>query len=182
MSDDAIVGEGAYGAIDRVLRVFEFIALLVAAAFLLAAMLLISADALFRYIFNNPLVFQLTVTEDYLLIGIVMMSLAWGFRTGGYIRISGLANLLPAVSRNLLLRAGVLASAGYAAVLCWQSWGHFWSAFITSEVKYGVIDYPVWLSHVWVPTGLGLLALRLTLTAVGPVQNLNVEHDPTEEI
>jgi len=182
MIDDADLATGVLRPLDRALRALELMAILIAAALLLITMVLISADALLRYAFDNPLVFQLTLTEDYLLVGIIMMALSWGFRTGGYIRISGLANMLPAGPRVLLLRAGVLVSAGYAAVLAWQSWGHFWPAFVSGELKFGVIDWPVWLSHVWVPTGLGLLAIRLLLTAFGPVQNLHVEHDPAEEI
>lgn len=182
MIDDAVPGSGLHAIADKVIRTLEFALILVASLFLLSAMLLISADAILRYVFNNPLVFQLAVTEDYLLVGVIMLSLSWGFRTGGYIRITGLANMLPEAPRNLLFRAGVFASAGYAAVLSWKSWGHFWDPFQTGEVNYGVIDYPVWLSHVWVPFGLGLLALRLALTAVGPVQNVHIEHDPTEEV
>lgn len=182
MTDDATPGTGLYGLADRFLRALELIAILIAAVMLLATMILISADAGMRYLFKAPLLFQLTLTEDYLLVGLIMMALPWGFRTGGYIRIPAVPNLLPAAPRVLLLRAGLMLSAGYAALLTWQSWGEFWAAFISGHARLGVIDYPVWLSHIWVPTGLGLLSLRLMMVAIGPRQNLHIEHDPIEEV
>ncbi|WP_417722643.1 TRAP transporter small permease [Salipiger sp.] len=182
MIDDTNLPHGILRPFDRALRVLELVAVLIAAIFLVLTMLLVSADALMRYAFNNPLIFQMTLTEDYLLVGLLMLALPWGFRTAGYIRISGLAQALPSGLRNILLRAGLFVSAGYIAVMCWQSGEHFWHALVTREVRYGDIDWPVWLSYVWVPVGLGLLALRLLLTSVGPAGNLNVEHDPADEI
>lgn len=182
MVDDIEKGTGILGVIDRVLRFFEFISIVIAGICIMAAMLLISADALMRYAFNAPLVFQLNLTQDYLLVAMIMMALAWGYRTGGYIRIVGLASLLPRSLRNLLFRVGILVSAGYTGTLAWQSFDQFWGAWVRGEVKFGVIDYPVWLSLIWVPLGLGLLTLRLLLIGIGPDRDLHIEHDPIEEL
>lgn len=182
MSDDLKTNTGFLGVLDRGLRVLELVAILIAGACLTLGMLLISADALMRYAFNAPLVFQLNMTQDYLLVALVMMALSWGFRTGGYIRITGLVATLPRVLRNLVFRAGIAVSAGYTATLGWQAFHQFWGAWTRGEVKFGVIDYPVWLSLIWVPLGLGLLTLRLILIGIGPNENLHIEHEPIDEL
>lgn len=171
-----------YALVDRVLRALELIAVLIAAAMMLAAMVLMTIDTLMRYGFNNPLLFQLPLTEDYLLVGLVMLALPWGFRTGGYIRISGVAGKLPPALRLGLFRIGLLVSAAYTAMLCWQSWMLMVKVFIAGETKMGVMDFPIWLSQVWVPIGLGLLTARLVMTAIGPDENVHVEHDSLEEL
>ena len=180
MADDIDTGSGLHAIVDRVLRCLEFVAMGIATVFLLITMVLMSLDALLRYALNRPISFQLTLTEDIFLVGIICMALAWGFRTGGYIRIVGVAALLPPRQREWLLRIGLLASGAYVAVLCWESWKQFLPDLMSGAVKFGVIDYPVWLSHVWVPVGLGLLAARVLLLALGPAGNLSPEHNPAE--
>jgi TRAP-type C4-dicarboxylate transport system permease small subunit len=171
-----------YNAVDRALRIFEFASVLIAAGFLLITMVLVSSDALLRYAFNAPLAFQYTLTEDYLLIGIIVMAMSWGFRTGGYIRIAGLAALLPSQLMNFLIRAGILVSSAYVGVLAWTAGRRFVAVFMSNEAKIGVIDWPTWLSWIWIPVGCGLLALRLVLIAFGPEKDLHAEHEPVEEI
>lgn len=174
--------ERVHGVLDRGLRVLELAALMIASAFLLTTMLLVSLDSLMRYALNKPLLFQYTLTEDYLLVGLITMSLAWGFRTGGYIRINGLAAFLPPRAAEWLLRAGLLFSAAYIAALGWKAGQEFLKTALTGEAKIGVIAWPVWASWIWLPLGLGLLALRLLLTAAGPARDLHADHEPSEEV
>jgi|TARA_R110002126_G_scaffold86592_1_gene209006 TRAP-type C4-dicarboxylate transport system permease small subunit len=171
-----------YHALDEALCRLELIALLIAATFLLTTMVLVSLDSLMRYALNKPLLFQYTLTEDYLLVGMITMSLAWGFRTGGYIRITGVAAFMPPRVAEWLLRAGLMFSAAYIATLGWKAGQEFLKTAITGEAKIGVFAWPVWASWIWIPLGLGLLALRLLICAAGPAQNLHSEHEPTEEI
>ena len=118
----------------------------------------------------------------HLLVMIVTLSLSWGFRTGGYIRIGGAAKALPPAATRLLIRAGLLASTAYVGALAWKSAETFLKLFATGEAGLGAIQLPVWVSWIWVPIGLGLLFLRLLLTTFGPVGGLETEHDPEEEI
>lgn len=175
-------GSGLHRALDRSLRYLELGALAIAAVFMLATMLLVSFDALLRYMFNAPLLFQYTLTEDYLLVGLVCLSLSWGYRTGGYIRINGVATLLPPRLAEWIVRAGLLFSAGYVATLGWKGGEEFVKSYISGEAKIGAVAWPVWASWIWIPVGLGLLTLRLLLAAFGPAEDLDHEHEPAEEI
>jgi len=168
--------------LDRCLRPFENAAVVLAAIILLCAMFLVAFDALLRYAFNAPLVFQYTLTEEYLLVALITLAMPWGYRTGGYIRITGAADKLPAAARNGVFRGGLLISFAYVAVLAWTGGNQFLKVYQSGEARIGIIDWPVWLSWIWIPIGCGLLALRLLLTALGPASELHVEHDPVEEI
>lgn len=161
-----------HALLDRPLRWLEDLSAALAGAIMLVAMMLVSLDALLRYLFGAPLTFQYYLTEKYLMIGMVALPLAWGFRTGGYIRIEGLVQALPRGLRTLVLRAGLLLGAAYIAVLAWLGGAYFLSAFRKGEVVMGVFDWPVSWSWIWIPVGCGLLALRLLLTAIGPVGGL----------
>jgi len=153
---------------DLALCGVEFAAMLVAGIAVVAAMLLVSADALLRYLFAAPLAFQLHVSEFYLLPASMMMAMAWGYRTGGAIQITMLISSLPQRLAAGLLRLLLAASAIYMAYLTWRSFLVFERALRRNEVVMGVIDWPVSLSWVWIFAGCGLLALRLAMDAIAP--------------
>lgn len=142
---------------------------------MLAAMLLVTTDALMRHIFSRPLTFQLTLTEDYLLVALVLFAMPWGFRTGGFIRIDELTRRLPLAAASVLLRTGLLVSAAYMMLLAWEAWKRFHEAWMADEVVMGVIDWPVAWSWFPLPVGLGMLSLRLLIEAVRPQTGPNAD-------
>ncbi|SMF55471.1 TRAP-type C4-dicarboxylate transport system, small permease component [Tistlia consotensis] len=166
---------------DRVLCVVENVAAVAAGAVLVAIMVLVSLDAILRHAFAAPLTFQLTLTEDYLLVAMVLLALPWGYRKGGAIQVRLLLDSCPAAFNQMVIRLGLLAAAVYLAALAWFSWGRFLDALVNDEVTMGVIDWPVDWSWVWVPLGLGLLALRVLLDAVAPtLKPIGSDHEVEE--
>ena len=155
-------------ACNRLVSRLENVAVAVAGLAMLAAMLLTSLDAIMRYLFNSPISFQQYLTENYLLVAMINMAFAWGFRAGGYVRIETLLTQLPRSFGNGTVRLGLLISAAYVAVLAWLAGGTFLEAYTKGATHFGEIDWPVSWSWFWIPVGCGLLALRLTLIATGP--------------
>ncbi|WP_224407551.1 TRAP transporter small permease [Afifella sp. IM 167] len=167
---------------DRVLRAVELTLALVAGVILLGVMMLVVVDSVMRYAFNAPLVFQYTLTEDYLLVALLLLAMPWGFRTGGYIRITALVAALPSVLGSTVARAGILVCAGYAGVLAWTSGVQFLKVFASGEMRIGVMELPVYLSWICVPVGCGVMALRLVLLTLAPGAELDREHEHAEDL
>lgn len=165
---------------DRLLRPVEVAAATLGGAMMVTAMLLTTMDALMRYAFNSPLNFNYFVTENYLLVGLVCLPMAWGFRRGDFIRISFLTFMLPKAAGNILLRLGLVASALFCADLAWLGGRNWYEVYSSGKVEIEVINFPWHLSWIWVPIGLGLLTLRLLLTALGPDAQLNTAHTSEE--
>ncbi|WP_417209757.1 TRAP transporter small permease [Antarctobacter sp.] len=167
---------------DRVLVPLENAAAIVSGVCTALAMVLTTADALMRYLFDAPLVFQFYFTANYLLVGIILMALPWGFRTGGYIRVGILTEIIPDGPRFLLFRLGLLLSAGYLLLLAWKGGQYFLKTFLTGQVYIEDLNWPVYLSWIWIPLGMGLLTLRVLMVALGPSDFLHIEHDPEEDV
>jgi len=167
-------GHGFVSLIDAAFRPLENAAAVVGGAMMLMAMVFMSLDATMRYLFNSPIQIASRLIEFYFMVGMFAMPLAWGFRTGGYIRIIAAVSLLPVAVKNLILRLGLLVSSGYVGALCWMSGRHFLEAWQSGEVYVGVLDWSVAWSWIWVPAGLGLLAVRLLLLAFGAARHLNM--------
>lgn len=167
---------------DRILIPLENAAAIVAGVFMALAMVLTTADALMRYLFNTPLAFQFYFTANYLLVGMILMALPWGYRTGGYIRVGIVTENIPDALRSLLFRTGLLISSAYLCLLAWKGGSYFLKAAMSGSVYIEEINWPVYLSWIWIPIGMGLLALRVLLVALGPANSLHIEHDPEEDL
>ena len=165
----------AYRRLDALVRPLELLAAVAGGVLMLATMLLTSADVVARYLLNAPLAFNQYLTENYLMVGLMSLPLAWGFQAGGYIRVIGAVRALPPRLSQVLLRLGLLAGAAYIATLAWLGGVRAWEAFEDGSVDMGIIDWPVSWSWVGVPVGLGLLALRLGLMSIGPARELHFD-------
>jgi len=173
-------GAGIRRRLDSLLQPVENAAAAIGGAMMVLAMLLMTADAFMRYLFASPIAIAPRLIEFYLMVGMFAMPLAWGFRTGGYIRIIGAVAILPARARNFVLRAGLLVSSVYVGGLAWASGRRFLETWRTGEVYLAVLDWSVAWSWIWVPLGLGLLTARLVLMAFGPARELTVANGPEE--
>jgi TRAP-type C4-dicarboxylate transport system permease small subunit len=124
-------------------------------------MVLVSIDALFRYAFGLPLQFQYELTENYLMVAAILMPLAHVTRSGQHIAIDAFHHVLPAI---VLRPLAVLGNLGMIALLLAVTYGSglkAFEAFSLNETTFGVIDWPVGWSRIWVPLGCGLFCLRL---------------------
>jgi TRAP-type C4-dicarboxylate transport system permease small subunit len=75
-------------------------ALILAGAFATFAMMcLTSADAVFRYLFNSPIVGAYELTEKYLMVAAVFLGLSFAYRGGGFIRVTLLVDRLEGRAR-----------------------------------------------------------------------------------
>ncbi|MCF8482564.1 MAG: TRAP transporter small permease, partial [Rhodospirillum sp.] len=153
---------------DALVSRVETAAGLLSGGALLVTMLLVSVDALMRYVLGSPIVFAHYVTENYMLPAMVLPALAWSYRTGGSIQIEALLLALPDWLGRLIHRLGLTVACLYMGRLTWLGWIKFQSVLIDGEVDMGVVDWPKSWSWVWVPLGCGLLCIRLALDALAP--------------
>lgn len=158
------------GPLDRLAHALawaENAAAILAASALIVSVLLVSANALTRHLLSMPIEFQLELTQSYLLVILITLALPWGFREGGFIRITLLSELLGARVWQWIFRVGLVCSAAYLAVLGYEAGRVFIDAWIKRHMIMGVIDWPVAWSWIWIPIGCWMLALRTCLMALG---------------
>jgi len=148
---------------------------------LVAMMLLVSADVLARYVFNAPLVFQFELTTNYLMVIVATLALPWCQRRGAFIRLSVIGRFLGVRGRNLLFAFNALAAALVLLAIAWFSGGRTLDKYLGGDATFGVIDWPVWLSLIWVPIGCAMLALRLLVDAAVHVVHVDAVHESPDE-
>ena len=152
----------AYG-----LTFIENICVVIAGFALVVAILLTSANAFSRHLFAAPIEFQLELTQTYLLVILITLALPWGFRQGGFIRITLLSEILGQKMWHRIYQSGLIISSLYLLLLGYETLIVFIDAWNKKHMIMGVIDWPVAWSWIWIPIGCGLLAMRTFIMAVG---------------
>lgn len=136
-------------------------------------MLLVSADAVSRYLFNAPLQVQYEFTTYYLMVISILPALSWTYRMQGHIRVNLLELTMPTGVRVAWRLISLFLSFLLFAAITWYSGIFAYEVWADGDALFGVIDWPVWLARIWVPLGTGVLSLRLafdlieTLIAMG---------------
>jgi TRAP-type C4-dicarboxylate transport system permease small subunit len=86
-------------SIGKILALCEAVLVTVAIAATAVMMLLTSADALFRYAFNSPILGAYEITEKYLIVAAIFLGLSYAYRGGVFIRVTFLVDRLPPVRK-----------------------------------------------------------------------------------
>jgi len=152
-----------------------------AGAALVAMMVLVSADVIARYVFNAPLTFQFELTTNYLMVMVATLALPWCSRRGAFIRLSVIGRFLGVRGRNVLYAFNALLAAAVLLAIAWFSGARTLDKYLGGDAMFGVIDWPVWLSLVWVPIGCAMLALRLVVDGLVRIVELDEEHEVADE-
>ena len=128
-------------------------------------MLIVTYDAVSRYAFNAPLSWAFELVTYYLMVIAVYFAVSSTFTHGDHVNISLFSDMMPRRPRASVECVWSLMAAAVFAVIAYGTWENTLSAFRRDEFLPGIIVWPAWLSHLPIPLGAGLTALRLVLHA-----------------
>lgn len=153
--------------IARLVEQLERGADILAGISLLMMMVLISADALGR-LFGTPVQGAYEFTSYYLMVIAAFAALPRSYTTGGQVRLELLEPWLRRIPGHAAYRGAVALSLAAFLVLFWFSGEEALRRIVERDTTFGVIQWPLYLSYVWLPLGVGLLCLRLAIELVVP--------------
>jgi TRAP-type C4-dicarboxylate transport system permease small subunit len=140
----------------------EWIMTLAAAVATFAMMLLTTADALGRYLFNRPILVAYELTTNYLMVGVVFLALPYAYRQGANIRVTFLVDRLRPTARGLVNHVVQFVSIVYGAALVVATFQQARHVF-TTGTTFATLDLPLWPAHVVVSLGLFVTTLMMLL-------------------
>jgi len=155
---------------ERMLAFTEKIAMAVAMISIFVMMISISADAMSRYLLGSPITGQYEFTQFYLLVILIFMALSRTYMLGGHIRIRLLDRALQKIPYDLSERVNALMAALAFGVLSYVSLFEAIEKFVNQDRLFGVVQFPIYWSYVWVPLGSALITLRLIFEIFRPIQ------------
>jgi TRAP-type transport system small permease protein len=152
--------------VQKYFEKFEVIFLRLSQAAVLIMMILTSFDALSRYFFRNPITGAYEIIERYLMLMLVFLSISYVQRHDGHIRLDILFERYPKHVQDILnsiyyfLTAFLMFFIGYEGMIITAN------AFSNNLLTTGLINFPLWLSYIWIPIGAFLFMIRLIIMAL----------------
>lgn len=128
-------------------------------------MLHVNLDVLCRTLFNAPVPGTLEIVSHWYMVAAVFLPLALVERLNAHISVEIVSQHLRGRALVGLLIAASLLSAGYFAILAWQTGIDAIEKFEVREITLGQIELAVWPTRFFLPFGCGLLALLLLYKA-----------------
>jgi TRAP-type C4-dicarboxylate transport system permease small subunit len=140
----------------------ERIMTLLAAVATFGMMVLTTADAGGRYLFNRPILAAYELTTNYLMIAAVFLAMPYAYRQGANIRVTFLAHRFGPGARLAVNHLVQVVSIAYGAMLVFataQQARHVWA----TKTTFVTLDLPLWPAHVLVSVGLFVTTLMMLL-------------------
>ena len=123
-------------------------------------MLLTTADAGGRYLFNRPILAAFELTTSYLMVAAVFLALPHAYQQGANIRVTFLVDRLGRRLRLVIDHVVQLVSLLYCALLVFATFRQAYHIMATGTT-FTTLDLPQWPGHLIVAIGLCLTALML---------------------
>jgi TRAP-type C4-dicarboxylate transport system permease small subunit len=126
-------------------------------------MLLTTADAGGRYLFNRPITGAYEITTNYLMIAGVFMALSFGYHEGAYIRVTFLVDRLPAKVKLVVNHFVQVVSMLYGALLVIATYLQALRTIDTHTTLSSLDFIPLGPAYVIIPVGLFFMSVAMLL-------------------
>ncbi len=166
---------------QNVLRGCERVMLYISTLSTFVLMLLTTADAGGRYIFNHPITGAYEVSTNYLMIAAIFMAMSFGYRQGAYIRVTLLTSHLKGRVKVVVNTFVQIVSLLYGVMLVIATYRQALRTFEMHTTLSSLDFIPVGPAYVIVPVGLFFmsLAMLIDIPKVSKHQSPLFEEDQT---
>ena len=158
--------------LDAILTMAENLCGTLAAIGLGGIMLIVASDVALRYGLGRPWPWAYDVVSIYLTVSVFYLALSRTLREHGHINVDLLRSRMGVRAKHGLDLLTCVLSAVFFAILAMLTLRLTWSQFAADEVISSYMDWPTWLSTVFVPIGTILTILRLAMNSVTHVSVL----------
>lgn len=142
---------------------------------LLSILALMSAEVIFRYAFNMPILGTVEISS-YLLVIFAFTGIAFTQSQRGHINIEIVTQCLPRRVSYVLRIVTLILSLAVFVVITWQTALGFWKSWEMQEVRWGALPLPVWPVKFVITFGSLVLCLQFLLDLVDEVRGGNGLH------
>lgn len=135
----------------------------------LAMTLFITLDVILRYAFNAPTIWA-NEASSYLLLVMVFMGLAYALSERSHIRIDIVVTRLPRRVRDWMQVISSIIFLIFTGILGYFTWSLFLDTVRFAETSRSLWDIPLTPWQIWLPLGLALISLLLTLNIYNEIK------------
>lgn len=142
---------------------------------LLIMMLLTSLDALSRYFLGKSLTGAYEVTEYYLMVMLVFLSISYVQKVDGHIRLDVFYSKFNVQVKRIVDSLIFILGIFYFSFIGNEGLNMTMNAIQNNLVMSGLIKFPLWFAYIWVPIGSFLIVIRLIIGVFQNIQGEKIE-------
>ena len=132
-------------------------------------MFAITLDVFLRRVFNAPTIWA-NEASSYLLLVMVFMGAAYALREKAHIRIDVVVTKLPRRVQDWMQVISSIIFLIFTGILGYFTWSIFMDTVRFAETSRSLWDIPLAPWQVWLPLGLAIISLLLTLNIYNEVK------------
>lgn len=151
------------GSFESAIVFLEKAATGIVAIVLMMMMVLLTADAIGRYLFLQPVVGAMEITEMYLLGAVAFLPLATLQRENGHVSLSTFQALLPEKTRRLAQIVNTGLALAVFGVIAFQMGRVALENFSAGRETAGLVSLPIWCGWALACMGTSIFCLQLAL-------------------
>lgn len=166
---DGAPSRTAYGVLAPLARVcngIEWVVVRIAALALAIMVVLTTADALARYLFNAPITGAMEFTNEFLMPALVFFTMSYVYRMGGHVRVTILSDRFPPTVQRALLALFDALTAILFAGLTWGVALRAFDSYSLREYSSSPLGYLLAPSFMIVAIGGALMTVRAAIAAL----------------
>jgi TRAP-type C4-dicarboxylate transport system permease small subunit len=148
---------------QRALIACEHVMLYISTISTFILMLLTTADAGGRYIFNRPITGAYEVSTNYLMVAAIFMAVGFGYRQGAYLRVTLLTDHMRGKVKTVVNTFVQVISLLYGVMLVVATYRQTLRTFEMHTTLSSLDFIPVGPAYVIVPVGLFFMSLAMLL-------------------
>lgn len=133
---------------------------------LMLVMIFTTTDVIIRKIFGFSIPSLFEFTEDYLMIGVIFLSLSYVYKLGGHVRVTLVADRLPSFIIPILNIITDWIGLILFSLIGYCGWTVAIRAFMFNEISSSLLAYPVAPALFLVPLGAFMMCIRIILTII----------------
>jgi len=128
---------------------------------ILIIMFITTFDLLARKLINYSIPSLYELTEDYLMVSLVFLSMSYVFTIGGHVRVTLLEKRFPPSLKIILEKFLSFLALVLFLMITIKGWGVFVRAYTFQEISNSVLGYPLAPAFFLVPLGAGMMCVRI---------------------
>ena len=147
-----------------------------ASACVMSMMVLTCLDSGMRW-FTGRSVAGVQEIVEQLMVAIVFLGMAYALRRGEHVSVKIFTSALPVRAAAVLRLIGIAIMIGIVAWMTWRTGQTAWRSFLTGEVRFGLLQVPVWPARFAIPLGLAALILQALPSAADQFRQVRTGED-----
>jgi TRAP-type C4-dicarboxylate transport system permease small subunit len=155
-------------AINRWIERIEGICLWGSVVAVLVIMIFTNLDVVLRKLFNSAVPGMYEVTQDFLMVGLVFLSMSHVYRKRAHVSVTLFLKFIPQGVKPGLDRLLEILAFLFFALLTVVSWEAFMDAWQGGETSSSILGYPMAPAYLLVPLGAGVTSLRVLVGIIRP--------------